>query len=157
MKMHKLRYPYTSAALATATTVLVAAVFLHIDLLPGINAIGINPSEAGEVAIGFLLVVPALVVDRLVLRLRAHEVQLQTERLRVVHVTMRTVQDIVNNALNQLQLIRLEAEPHVSQDVLALFDGTIHDTAARLRELGDLEAYVETQMAAGTGLATTAA
>jgi hypothetical protein len=37
--------------------------------------------------------------------------------------------------------------------VLAEFHGTIHETAARLRELGDLETYVETQMAAGTGIA----
>jgi hypothetical protein len=71
-------------------------------------------------------------------------------------VTMRTVQDIVNNALNQLQLVRLEAEPHVSQDVLTVFDKTIQGTAAKLTELGDLETYVETQMGAGPGLASSA-
>ena len=34
------------------------------------------------------------------------EAQRQAERLRVVHVTMRTVHDIVNNCLNQLQILR---------------------------------------------------
>jgi len=67
-------------------------------------------------------------------------------------VTMRTVQDIVNNCLNQLQLVRFEAEGHVSQDALATFDESIQETAAKLRVLGDLEAYTEHQMVAGTGL-----
>jgi hypothetical protein len=154
MSTQTFRFPYTSVALVFATIVLVAAMFMDIDLLPGIDMMGIDPSEAGEVAVGFLLVLPALLVDRLVSRHRGHEAQLEAERLRVVHVTMRTVQDIVNNALNHLQLVRLDAEGHVSQDVLALFDETIHETAAKLRELGDLETYVETHMGAGTGLAS---
>jgi PAS domain S-box-containing protein len=81
-----------------------------------------------------------------------HRVKLQTERLRVVKVTMRTVHDIVNNCLNQLQLLRYEAEGHVSQDALELFDQSIQETAERLKVLGDLEAYTENQMSIGTGL-----
>ena len=65
---------------------------------------------------------------------------------------MRTVQDIVNNCLNELQLVRLEAEGQVSQESLALFDEAIRETSAKLTTLGDLEAYTENQMAAGTGL-----
>lgn len=157
MRTRTLGFPYTSFALVVATIALVAAVFLDIDLLPGIRGIGISPSEAGEVMAAFFLVVAAFLVDHIVSRERGHAEVLQAERLRVVQVTMRTVQDIVNNALNQLQFVRLEAEEaHVSQDVLALFDETIQDTAAKLRELGDLETYVETQMAAGTGLASVA-
>jgi hypothetical protein len=154
MKRHTFRFLYTSFALLLAAMVLVAAVYLDIDLLPGIGIVGIEPSEAGEVTLALFLILPAFLIDRIVWRERRYEANLQAERLRVVQVTMRTVQDIVNNALNQLQLVRLEAEAHVTQDVLALFDGTIHETAAKLRELGDLETYVETQMAAGTGLAS---
>jgi PAS domain S-box-containing protein len=84
-----------------------------------------------------------------------HRIKLQGERLRVVKVTMRTVQDIVNNCLNQLQLVRFEAEGHVSQDALELFDQSIQETAERLRVLGDLEAYTENQMSMGTGLDST--
>ena len=86
-----------------------------------------------------------------------HRIKLQGERLRVVQVTMRTVQDIVNNCLNQLQLVRFEAEGHVSQDALELFDQSIQETAARLKVLGDLEAYTENQMSMGTGLDATGA
>ncbi|MDB5340713.1 MAG: hypothetical protein JWN70_6332 [Planctomycetaceae bacterium] len=155
MRSHTPQFLPTSFALVVATIVLVAGVFLDIDLLPGIGVIGIEPSEAGEVMAAFFLVVAAFLVDHIVSRERGHAEVLQAERLRVVHVTMRTVQDIVNNALNQLQFVRLEAEEaHVSQDVLALFDETIQDTVAKLRELGDLETYVETQMGIGTGLAS---
>jgi hypothetical protein len=65
---------------------------------------------------------------------------------------MRTVQDIVNNCLNQLQLVRFEAEGHVSQEALAIFDASIQETAAKLKALGDLETYTETQMEMGPGL-----
>jgi hypothetical protein len=51
-----------------------------------------------------------------------------------------------------LQLVRLEAEGHVPDASLELFDKVIHETAAQLQALGDLEAYTEKQMAAGRGL-----
>jgi hypothetical protein len=67
-------------------------------------------------------------------------------------VTMRTVQDIVNNNLNQLQLLRLEADGHVSDETLRLFDATIVDTAAQLTALGNLELYAEKPMESGPGV-----
>ena len=61
--------------------------------------------------------------------------------MRVVLVTMRTVQDIVNNNLNQLQLPRFEAEGHVSNDTPTLFDDAFKDTAAQLMALGNIEVF----------------
>ena len=83
---------------------------------------------------------------------RRHALQLQAEQLRVVQVTMRTVQDIVNNCLNQLMLLRLDAEAHVSAESLAVFDQAIKDAAAQLKALADLEAYAEKQMEMGVAL-----
>ena len=85
-------------------------------------------------------------------RRRDLEIALQAERLRVVHVTMRTVQHVVNNSLNQLQGLRFEAEGHVPKESLATFDATIHDTFAKLAVLGNLPAYAETPMEVGVGL-----
>jgi len=85
-------------------------------------------------------------------RQRDLEIALQAERLRVVHVTMRTVQHVVNNSLNQLQGLRFEAEGHVPKESLATFDATIHDTFAQLAVLGNLPAYAETPMEVGVGL-----
>ncbi|MCU1220542.1 MAG: domain S-box protein [Candidatus Angelobacter sp.] len=89
-----------------------------------------------------------------VTELRKLAAGLEGERLRVVQVTMRTVHDIVNNCLNQLQLLRLDAEGKVPQESLALFDQAIHETSLKLNAMGDLQAYAEMQMAIGTGLDT---
>jgi HAMP domain-containing protein len=83
---------------------------------------------------------------------RAHLAHVKTEQLRVVHVTMRTVQDIVNNCLNQLQLLRMDAEGHVAEESLTLFDDAIHETSEKLRALGDLKAFAEKQMEVGSFL-----
>ena len=80
------------------------------------------------------------------------EAHVQVARLNVLKATMRTVQDIVSNALNSLQRFRLDAEQHVSPRSLELFDSVIAETAAKLKALSDLEHVVETDMAMGTGI-----
>jgi hypothetical protein len=149
------RFPYSSVTLALALLVMVAGLFWHIDVfnIPGIDIIGIEETEAGEIAIAFLLVIPAFFVDRIIARQRAHETQLQAERLRILKATMRTVQDIVSNALMSLYLFRMEAEPSVSPDALKLFDGIVADTSAKLKALGDLNQVTETDMSIGSGIA----
>jgi signal transduction protein with GAF and PtsI domain len=81
-----------------------------------------------------------------------HEIQLQAERLRVVQVTMRSVEDIVNNCLNQLQLVRMDAEGHLPEESLELFDRVVQETTSKLRALGAMERFAEKPMAIGMGL-----
>ena len=155
MKMPTIQFPLTSVAITVAGAVLLAAVIGDINVveLPLGVLDRIERPEIDEIVTAGLLVIAAFVVDHVVAARRARrEISLQAERLRVVQVTMRTVQDIVNNCLNQLQLVRFEAEGHVSQEALTLFDEAIQDTSAKLRALGDLEAYTENQMAMGAGL-----
>ena len=76
----------------------------------------------------------------------------QAERMRTLRATMRTVQDIVSNALMSLQFFRFEAEPHVSPHSLLLFDQILTDTSAKLKALGNLEDVVEVEMVMGPGL-----
>jgi hypothetical protein len=84
---------------------------------------------------------------------RRHALHVQAEQLRVVQVTMRTVHDIVNNCLNQLQLLRMDAEEgHVSAESIRLFDEAITDAASQLKRLGDLDVYAEKQLGVGTAL-----
>jgi PAS domain S-box-containing protein len=77
---------------------------------------------------------------------------LRTEQLRVLRMTMRTVQDIVSNALMSLYEFREEAEPHVSTRTLELFDHIIGDTAQRLQAIGNLENVAEKPMVIGMGI-----
>jgi hypothetical protein len=92
------------------------------------------------------LIIPAFFVDRVIAR------QKKAEQLRVLRVTMLTVQDIVNNNLNQLQVLRLEAEGHVPEETLTLFDDALRDTAARLSALANMEIFAEKPMAGAYGL-----
>jgi hypothetical protein len=148
------RFPYTSVALGFTLLVTVAAVLWNINVfsIPALSFIGIAETEAGEIGIAALLILPAFFVDRILTRQRMHDSLLRSEQLRVLHVTMRTVQDIVNNNLNQLQLLRLEAEGHVSEATLALFDDSLADTAAQLTTLGNMNTFTEMPLASGSGL-----
>ena len=149
------RFLYTFVMLVLATLVTGAGVMWHINVfeLPAASVIGIEQSEIGEIAIAFLLVIPAFFIDRVVARERAHEAQFQAEQLRVVRMTIRTVQDIVNNNLNQLQLLRMEADGVVPTETLELFDAAIQDTAAQLTALGNMDVFTETTMETGQGVA----
>jgi hypothetical protein len=148
------RFLYTSVATVLACVALLAAVLWDIDVFdtPGFSVFGVNSGEMNELALAFLLVIAAFLVDRAVSRQRRHEAQLQAEQLRILRMTMRTVQDIVSNALMSLHLFRAEAEPSVSARTLEHFDDIIADTAAKLNAIADLETVVETRMAAGPGV-----
>jgi len=78
--------------------------------------------------------------------------EIRQQRLRVFRATMRTVQDIVNNLLNGLQLVHLEAEGHVPAEVLTMVEGAIQEAALKLKTLADLETVTEKEMALGLGI-----
>ena len=112
MNRHLLRwFRYTTAALVLVLIVILAALAGDISGfdLPGVASIGIYRIESDLIVMAFLLVIPAFFVDRSVTRQRIHAGRLLAEQLRVLQVTMRTVQDIVNNNLNQLQLLSSES------------------------------------------------
>jgi hypothetical protein len=157
MKTPRLQFPFTAVAAVLAIIALLAALIGHVNLIqwPLDFLDRIEHNEIDDIVTAFLLVIVAFIVDHVVAARRSRrEIGLQAERLRIVKVTMRTVQDIVNNCLNGLQLVRFEAEGHVVQESLALFDEAIQETSAKLKTLGDLEAYAENQMAVGTGLSS---
>jgi hypothetical protein len=148
------RFPYTSVATAFALVIVALGLFFNVDVfeLSWVALPGIDPRETGEVVAAFLMIVPAIFIDHIVSRRRAHDAQLVADQLRVLHVTMRTVQDIVSNALMSLYAFRAEAQPHVSPQAVELFDHIIADTALRLQTIGNLEKITEKTMAMGMGL-----
>jgi PAS domain S-box-containing protein len=78
--------------------------------------------------------------------------EIRLQRLRVFKATMRTVQDIVNNLLNGLQLVHFEAEGRMPADLLALVDDMIQEAAVKLQTLGNLETLTEKEMSIGVGI-----
>ena len=121
---------------------------LGVVVVQTIEARAFTPDEVRMVAAAAGQFAPIVGDARL-----SYEAHLQAERLRVVQVTMRTVQDVVNNCLNQLQLLRISAEGHVPEESLQLFDAAIHDASAKLRAMADVTTFTETRMAIGPGLA----
>ena len=85
---------------------------------------------------------------------RRHAMELRAEQLRVVHVTMRSVQDIVNNCLNQLQLLRMDAEGVVPAESLETFDQAVREATAKIRDLSELQTFAEKRKEIGMGLDT---
>ena len=75
----------------------------------------------------------------------------QNERLRVLRATMYTVHDVVNNFLNSLHLLRLEAEDDGgwSAESLARFDAIVRQTTGKLTELGELDQVTEIDLGDG--------
>ncbi|HTE88705.1 MAG TPA: hypothetical protein VK639_07125 [Terriglobales bacterium] len=159
MKIKLLRFPFTAAAAVFAVIVVSAALIGDINLieLPIALMNRIEQHEVDDVLTALVLVIAALLTDSFrAARREKREAERQAEReaeqLRVVHVTMRTVQDIVNNCLNQLQVLRMAAEDLVPEESLGVFDKAIQETSAKLKALGDLEVFAEKQMAVGSSL-----
>lgn len=67
---------------------------------------------------------------------RQKEVEIKT-----LKATMRTVQDIVGNALNNLQLFRMELDEdgEATAETLKMFDEVVETTQNKLKALGDLK------------------
>ncbi len=69
------------------------------------------------------------------------EMQLRESKLQTLKVTMFTVHHIVNNFLNRLQLIRLEAEEQdtISQESLEKLENDIAEVSKKLVDLSEIE------------------
>jgi hypothetical protein len=103
--------------------------------------------------IAVLIIIIGFSIDSFVARQRAiRDSEIQAHRLIVLKATMRTVQKIVNNALNEMQLFRLEGEGLMPDESLISFDALIKRTAAELKALGDLETTPERDLPIGSGI-----
>jgi hypothetical protein len=65
---------------------------------------------------------------------------------------MRTVQQIVNNMLNMLQVVHVEAAGELPPETITLIERLIKEAADKLKALGDLETVTEKDMAIGQGI-----
>ena len=108
--------------------------------------------EIDEILIAGMSISAGLLLDLLLnKRQKDRYIELQEQRLRVLRATMRTVQDIVNNFLNNLALFRLEAEDKgaLSESSLQIMDSLIQETSAKLNALGEVRGTPEKPMAGG--------
>lgn len=149
------RHLATLGATAIASVILWMTLVGHIDIIRWNVEIleHLEGTSVDDVIFCVLLVILGVSVDSARVhtserRRRATEEQ----RKRIFKATMLTVQDLVNNALMNLQLVRLEADTLLPSSTLALFDGIIEDTAKQLKVLSDLEVLIERPMVMGVGI-----
>ncbi len=148
------RYPLVVGAIGSGVVFFTFRAYFDLDLfetlIDGLSRI--EHVEADEVFFFIIVAIIGLALDqtRNVGRQRAKN-SLHTSRIQAVRSTMAAVHDIVNNALNNLLLIRLEAEKSqaLSPETLALFENLIEDTAVKLREIDELETLAERTLAPG--------
>lgn len=151
----KLQHFKNTIVAGTVGVVIVAYAFIfHKDVFDFLVIIleYLENYEVDEILIAGVLILIGLAVDlSRIRREREHTIELQDQRLKVLRATVRTVQDIVNNFLNNLLLFRLEAEENhaLSNSSLQLMDSLIAETGAKLNALADLDATREIPMAGG--------
>ena len=95
------------------------------------------------------------VTDRETKRAEVERLQadVQRQRMRVFRATMTSVHDIVNNFLNSLQLVRLEAaDGRLSAEMLDTFDRLMTETAAHLKRLSEQQQLQEKELEVGLGI-----
>jgi hypothetical protein len=157
-------YPATMVTSVLAVTILTAALFGNVNLFDVGQSLlgGIEKNEIDELIAAFLLIIAGLCADLFFAakkrkreaetQAQLHRAEIQAQRLRVLKATMTTVQDIMNNFLQSLQLFRLDAEEVMPRESLTLLDDLIHGTSDKLRALGNLESTPEREMAVGIGI-----
>ena len=76
---------------------------------------------------------------------------IEEEKLTTMKATMRTVQDIVGNAMNHLELVRIEAEEAgtLNQQSLDEIDKIIDDTSEKLGKLTTIERVRMKELSSG--------
>jgi len=78
--------------------------------------------------------------------------EIEKQRFQAFRATMVTVQDIVGNFLNSIQLVRMDCDGVLPRESVALFDHLIAEASAHLKALGELDHVHEKPMAIGTGI-----
>lgn len=81
-----------------------------------------------------------ILAQRLRIAEQEQQAQLHQEQLRTLEATMNTVQDIVGNFLNNLQILRMEAEDGgVQEESLAMLEELSQETAEKLQKIASME------------------
>lgn len=142
------RYPVFIAVLTLCALYLLSDPFENYQVFDGVLELlsEFEMAKAHELIFLALVLILGVAIDqtRNAVRYRSQR-RLDGARHQVVKTTMATVQDIVNNALNNLIFIHIEAEKSqaLSQESLQTFEHIISETAEKLREINELEIVEE--------------
>jgi hypothetical protein len=95
----------------------------------------------------------ALLVVGFMYQRELNKKEIEKQRFQAFRATMTTVQDIVGNFLNSIQLVRMECDGVLPEQSIELFDHLIAEASAHLKALAELDHVHEKPMAIGAGIA----
>jgi hypothetical protein len=138
-----------------AATIILALAFFELDVIQlGTWLVDVlKPHVVDDLTAALALVFIGFGIDHQREK-RQLELNAQADRIAVLKATMRTVQDIVNNYLNNMLLVQLEAGHALSPETAVLLERITRETSAKLTVLGDLDCVPEMEMAIGLGISS---
>ena len=134
--------------------------FINIDLFEYLVAalVKIEALKAEELFLGMVFILTGFLIDMVLFwRRNIFKRKMNEEKLSTLRSTMTTVQDVVNNFLNNLLYFRFEAEKSaaLNEETPKVFDDLVSDTAIKLQEIDALEKILKKDFGAGiTGIVT---
>ena len=144
-------------------SILVLAIYLSdyfftLDVLTNIygkfkevfDVVGVARTEE-EVFSTFIIGVSLIIDYMRLLRRNKRKRAMDTERLLAARSTLASVHDVVNNSLNNLLLVKMEAEEGkpLSPETLVLFGDLIDDMAAQIRNLDEINIITRRDLSSG--------
>ncbi len=138
------RYTLTAMGLFLVLFFFLESRILHYDLykelIRFLNSTQFVQTE--EIIFSIGLIGTFFIIDQFrMIRRRKHKRDMDLERLAVVRSTIATVHDAINNSLNSMLLVKMEAEKGdpLSTETLSLFGNLIDNMAADMRSMNELE------------------
>ena len=140
-------YRYTLVTLVLATFLYTITVALELEVFERTLALlhRFEDFEIDEFIIPLLIVATGILCDALRLSYKKQlSLEKQRERLDIFQTTMRTVQDIVGNFLNNLLLFVMEAENSraIEEEKIEELTNLIYETSEKLNQLADFKTIV---------------
>ena len=130
--------------------------FFDIDVFEGVMAwlshIHVENHEIDEFFIPIMLMLLGGTLDLYRYRMReSRRSMLNADRLRTMRSTMSTVEDIINNLLNNYEYLRFVAVQSNSLDdeAMALLDGQIRSATEKLNKVREMDVFIDRDLGQG--------
>jgi hypothetical protein len=145
----------TAVASVLAAAFVATAWFTPVDLKLDPHVLnGVNKNGIVDVLMGFGLVLIGLVVDRMVSgRRNRHLAEIEAERLRTFKTTMRSVQDVMNDFLDNILRFEMEQKTALPSGTLNQLEDLTQQAFQKLRALGEAAIACDAVLATGPGIA----
>ena len=124
---------------------------LHYTFFDDGEAFELIPTDANEFWMRSTICLFVIVAGFLVQRHVNVIVGIEKEKLKTLQATMRSVQDIVGNALNHLELVRVQAEEYgtLPQQSIDEIDQIIDETSNKLSKLANMKRIRKKSLSSG--------